>query len=294
MHTSPSRPRPRVPASLLAVAVASLLAGCAAEPSAGGPTATETRSASPSATTTATVTANGLTTDAVVYWLGDSGTSTWLYPETVQVPDNGTAVRSAVVAMMTQTPADPDLSTPWSEPSEVSVSQDGDAITVDLSQDAFANTNLGSEQAGRAIQQLVWTATQAADTAGPVTILVDGEPYDAWGTVRLGEPMTRSEDARAPIWVDSPAEGEEVAAGSIPISGSANVYEGNVAIEVTDTDGDVVAETFGTAASGVYRDYSATVDLDPGEYTLSAYSPDVSSGEGIPRQFEVTRTFTVV
>ena len=56
------------------------------------------------------------------------------------------------------------------------VTRQGDALTVDLSADAISGTGVGSEVAERAVQQLVYTATAAAQVAGTpartVTILV--------------------------------------------------------------------------------------------------------------------------
>jgi len=91
-------------------------------------------------------------------------------------------------------PLDPDYMTPWRPASRVTVSQKGDAITVDLSSDAFSNTQVGSELADRAVQQLIYTATAAALKAGTpattVKITVDGAAIDVWGVVRLGDAVT--------------------------------------------------------------------------------------------------------
>ena len=171
-----------------------------------------------------------------MYWVGSSKASFWLYREFRTVPDAGGVVASAVLAAMSQAPLDPDYSTPWRQPSRLEASTEGHAITIDVSPDALASTNVGSELAQLGVQQLVWTATAAAQSPGPVTILVNGAPADAWGVVRLGEPMTRDADARAPLWLDTPAEGAKLPAGKITFTGQANVFEGHVAWEITRLD----------------------------------------------------------
>lgn len=259
------------------------------------PTSSPTTPTDPPPTPSGTAPPLGSLDQVPVYWVGASRSGLWLYREFRTVPDAGGPVISAVRAMMTLTPQDPDYTTPWRQPSRLEVTQDGDAITVDVSADAFANTQVGSELAARAVQQLVWTATAAAQSPGPVTVLVDGAPADAWGAVHLGEPMTRDVDARAFLWLDTPAEGAQVPAGVVEFTGQADVFEGNVVWEVTDEAGNPVADGFTTAAMGMFVPYSFTATLEPGTYTVSVYSPDVSDGESPegPRMWEQTRTFTV-
>ena len=147
---------------------------------------------SPSSTSSATSAPTGELDAVPVYWIGDSEGERVAVP---RVPDRAgrraACSKSAVAQVMSGDPLDPDYRTAWSEPSSLEVTQDGDAITVEVSADAFANTQVGSKEALLAVQQVVWTATAAAGSPGPVTILVDGGAYDAWGAVALGEPMTR-------------------------------------------------------------------------------------------------------
>ncbi len=230
-----------------------------------------------------------------VYWVGDTPTRSWLYREFQTVPDRGDPLTSAVQAVMSGAPLDPDYRSAWESPSRLEVTQDGDAITVDVSADALANTQVGSEGALLAVQQVVWTATAAAQSPGPVTILVDGEPADAWGAVRLGEPMTRDGDLQAQIWIDSPNDGDDLS-GTVTVAGVGTAFEANLNWDVVDDAGTTVADGFVMAgANGEFAGYEFTVDLPPGTYTVSVFAEDVSGGESPegPRMHEQTRTFTV-
>ena len=87
-----------------------------------------------------------------------------------------------------------------------------------MSADAF-NSNVDAAMAERAVQQLVYTATAAAASAGlidtgqqiQVVVLVDGHTdYVAFGHVRLGAPTSRSAGMVAPVWIIDPQEGTSV------------------------------------------------------------------------------------
>lgn len=266
----------------------------------GSPSPAPTTVATEEPTDTATTEEPAGTLEGVpVYWLGESKTSVWLYREFRDVPDVGGEVASAVAAMTREEPLDPDYFTPWQPASRVEVTQDGDAIAVDLSADAFAS-GVGSEVAERAVQQLVYTATAAAQTEGPVTITVDGEAYDAWGAIRLGEPMERAPmvDVQASTWILSPTEGQTVPAGTVQVTGYGTAFEATFSWEVRDaTDGRVVTDGFvtGEGGMGTFGDFAFEVELEPGEYVIEVYQADMSDGESPegPRMFPDTKTVTV-
>lgn len=259
------------------------------------PPASPTTTPPPSSTTT-TPPAEDLE-NVPVYWIGDTTTQGWLYREFQTVPDTGGAVASAVAAVMSGAPLDPDYRTLWSPPERLEVTQDGDAITVDVSPDAFDNTQVGSPYAVLAVQQVVWTATAAAGSPGPVTITVDGEAYDAWGAVSLGEPMTREAAVQAQIWIDSPNEGAQLEPGVVTVTGVSTAFEATVSWELTTGDGEVVETGFTMGgANGTFDTYElSTPELAAGTYTISLWEEDVSGGESPegPRMFEQDRTFTV-
>ncbi|MHB1475553.1 MAG: Gmad2 immunoglobulin-like domain-containing protein [Dermatophilaceae bacterium] len=172
--------------------------------------------------------------------------------------------------------ARPRLHDPWRPASRVTVTQKGKAITVDLSSDAFANTQVGSEVADRAVQQLVNTATAAAQQAGTpastVKITVDGAAFDAWGAIRLGEAMQRApmSAVQAQTWVTSPQEGEDLPAGTVTFKGFGTSFEANFVWEVRDESGAVVAKgfTMGGSGDGTFGELTFTAKLTPCRYTV--------------------------
>lgn len=262
--------------------------------------ATDSGTTSPSPTSSQTSAPGGELSGVPVYWLGSSKASVWLFREFRTVPDVGGEVASAVSAMTALEPQDPDYFTPWSPASRVTASVDGEAIKVDLSADAFAGPGVGSEVAEQAVQQLVWTATAAAQTGGPVTVTVDGEAYDAWGVMSLGEPMERDPGARAFIWIDTPEEGATYPSDGVDVTGSSSTWEGTVSWDVVADDGRVVGHGFTNGgANGPFDEYAFDLDMENlapgGPYTLRLWEDDVSDGESPegPRMFEQTRTFFV-
>lgn len=155
-----------------------------------------------------------------VYWLGDSGTRTYLYREylpyeAVDAAAPGDVIATAVATMAAGSPRDPDYRNPWHEAERVgaNVSRNG-TITVDVSESMF-NHEISEAEARSALQQLIFTATAAAansgmDTGGPTTpviITVDGRSGYRYGGTILGSPMVRDEARQAPLWVIDPAYG---------------------------------------------------------------------------------------
>jgi hypothetical protein len=229
-----------------------------------------------------------------VYYVGDSGGSFRLYREWRTVPDLGDPVESAVMAMMDLAPLDPDYSTPWVTPSELEVEREGSAITVEVSADAFGGS-VGSELSALALQQLVYTATAASTLDGPaattVTILQDGRPADAWGHVRVGEPMRRAPQGEvlSHVWILSPGEGETVDAGEVTIRGWGASFEANFTWRIDGPSGELSGHTLSDDGAG-FAEFRFTEELEPGTYTVTVEN---SSGleEFVPHTD--SKTFTV-
>ena len=167
------------------------------------------------------------------------------------------------------------------------VSQKGSTLTVDLSADAFGNTNVGSELAALAIQQLVYTATAAAHVAGhdatSVVITVDGKPADVWGVVHVGSPMTRVPmlDVQAQAWITFPQQGAVLPAGRVRFTGYGTSFEGVFHWEIRSASGTRVAH--GEAMGGSMGEYGSltwSATLAPGSYTVRLATDD-PSGEGV-------------
>jgi hypothetical protein len=295
-------------AGCLVLAVA--LTGC------GSDDPTDTGTTSPTSGPTATVTptsdatptdgqeptlppdddaAGGEISGVPVYYVGDSGGSFRLFREWRTVPDLGDPVESAVMAMMATAPVDPDYSTPWVAPDELEVEREGSTVTVDVSADAFSG-NVGSELSALALQQLVYTATAASTLDGPaattVTILMDGTAADAWGHVRVGEPMTRAPQAEvlSHVWILSPAEGQVVDAGEVTISGYGASFEANFLWRVEGTGGSYEGYTLSDEGMG-FGELEFSVDLEPGTYTVTVENTS-GKGEGFVPHTD-SKTFTV-
>ncbi|HZW43158.1 MAG TPA: Gmad2 immunoglobulin-like domain-containing protein [Dermatophilaceae bacterium] len=285
----------------LALAVALSACGTSPGPDSGQPTSSASTSTSPTGTTTTATSPSDTLTGMPVYWIAESRRSFALYREFREVPNTGGPVSSAVSAMMTLKPLDPDYTTPWRPPSRVTVSQSGNAITVDLSKDALANTQLGSELASRALQQLVYTATAAVQQAGTpastVTVTVDGAAYDAWGVIRLGEPMQRApmSEVQAHVWVTSPQEGEDLPAGTVTFKGFGTSFEANFLWEVRNDSGAVVAKgfTMNRTGAGKFGEFTFTAKLTAGTYSVKVSTDDPSDGAEGPGSAVDDKTFTV-
>lgn len=262
------------------------------------PTSTHSSSSSPQ---TSPTTAAGTLRAIPVYYVAESRRSFRLYREFRTVRDRGGAVASAVSAMTSLAPLDPDYLTPWRPASRISVSRKGTNLAIDLSADAFANTNLGSELAATAIQQLVYTATAAASQSGlparTVTITRDGRSADVWGVLRIGAPTARAPlvDVQAQAWVTSPQEGDVRKAGSVTFTGFGTSFEATFGWVVRTVTGEVVARgsAMGGTGTGGYGPFSFSAKLGPGTYSVAISTDDPSGGAEGNEPATDDKTFTV-
>lgn len=297
--------RPGVLAVILMAAP--LLTGCLAEPD---PSPTTALGSGPAAAGTAPSTSAPLETTqssnkAPVYWIGRSNSSIFLYREFRDVPEQENPVTRALRAMMSDKPLDPDFFTPWQNPGKLATSISGkDVITVDVSEDAF-NSNLDADMAGRAVQQLVYTATAAAASSGlidsgqqiRVRILVDGHTdYVAFGHIQLGDLMTRAAGMVAPVWIIDPQENTEVAAGSVKITGRSTLSGGKLRWQILRAEEDgtkvpfLTGETTAAAEPGQAGLFTLALTLPAGDYELKV----AQAGAGDqPDQNEDSRAFNV-
>ncbi|HKX66799.1 MAG TPA: Gmad2 immunoglobulin-like domain-containing protein [Intrasporangium sp.] len=236
-----------------------------------------------------------------VYWIGQTGGAPRLFREFRTVPDTGGQVDSAVTAMTAMQPRDPDYLTPWRPASRVEVTRQGDGLTVDLSADAISGTNVGSELADRAVQQLVYTATAAAQMAGTpvrtVTILVDGQPAEAWGAVQLGDPIARAPQAevQSHVWVLVPEEGQRLSTRRVQFRGFGTSFEANFLWQITRQGGTVVAEgnAMGGTGTGGFGEFAFEHTLPAGDYVVRMSTDDPSGGAEGGGAHVDTKSFTV-
>jgi immunoglobulin-like protein involved in spore germination len=139
------------------------------------------------------------------------------------------------------------------------------------------------QQAALAVQQLVYTAQDAAGSKLPVTFLVSGERTDTL----LGEPTDKpvapavADDTLSAVQVGAPADGATVQS-PFTVTGQVVAFEGNVQWELKSGDR-VVKSGFATARECcTLSPYSFTVTAPAGSYTLVVHDEDVSDGEGVP------------
>jgi len=229
-----------------------------------------------------------------VYFVGDTGAGPRLFAEkhrtSAQWPLDET-----VAAAVSGAATDPDYRSPWPRGARMERAQVSDgALSVDLSGPVRDRpAGLSEATAATAVQQLVWTAQDAAGSDLPVTFLLDGRPADTL----LGEPTDRpvarasADDVLAPVQITAPADGSTVTS-PVTVTGVASAFEGNVQWELMD-GASVVKRGFATAEECcTLSPYTFTVSAPAGEYTLVVHDEDVSGGEGNPESSD-TKAITV-
>lgn len=184
-----------------------------ADPSSSGAVTADGQAPEPSGST-AISTQEGVE----VFYLGRS--DGLLYREIRNLPNVGDRLNTAVTAVLSVAPLDPEYTSSWSGGQVNAASLHGDRITLDLSQSAFAGFH-SQHQEETAIQQLVYAATAAVDNGENrwVRILVDGSP----NLPLIGKPQADFKRGGAsvlgPMWVDSPLAGATASGGLLTISG---------------------------------------------------------------------------
>lgn len=204
------------------------------------------------------------------------------------------AVRALLQAKSTDTAVNPwhgyDTTSPDSGPiaGVNSVTQDPGSVTVDF--DRQLTTDLASLQGPaigkRIVQQLVLTVQSALRTQSPIMITVNGKPADEAFGYQLAIPGTNAFKAQFAHWSwvegirpESPRQ-REVMTSPVTISGTSSTNEGNVRWAITTRAGKVVKHGFTTGGSfGEYVPYSFRVRLEPGDYTVKLWEPNMASGQ---------------
>ncbi|CAI9407271.1 Gmad2 immunoglobulin-like domain-containing protein [Nocardioides sp. T2.26MG-1] len=212
----------------------------------------------------------------------------------------GTAGLDDAIAELQETPDDPDYRTLWPAGSLTSVGQRGDVYTVQIGDASLHDRPAGMspEEAGLAIEQVVYTVQANAHGRVPVQFLLDGNPINEVYGVPTSEPLGNAPqlEVLSLVQVNDPVEGLEVS-GSFTARGAASSFEATVPWQILD-GGTVVKEGFATASGyeGRLYPWETTIDvsdLAPGEYTFAAMTDDPSGGAEGAEPFVDTRTITV-
>lgn len=165
--------------------------------------------------------------------------------------------------------------------------------TVDL--DGRFDDGGGSASMLGRVAQVVATLTRFP-TVGRVAFRLDGEPVESIGGegVVVDPPIGRRaiEDQTPQILVESPLPGDDVSA-PIRLVGTANVFEATVSLEVRDSAGKAILETFTTATTGTGTRGTFETSLPlpgrTGDVTVVAFESSAKDGRPL-HVFEVPLT----
>lgn len=197
-----------------------------------------------------------------------------LYREARDLPASGNLLRSAMVAVLSLAPLDPDYTSNWGSGEILSATVAGDTLTLDLTAEAYQE--MPTPQSGAAARdQVVYTASELLGIPNlRVIFRQDGlsppeEFTSPTGFSRRGlEPMP-------PLWVTSPRNTATVAPGSVVILGTVLPDAAVPIVTVSDVDsGEVVAQASAQTATDVnadgWRVWTVSVTLPAGNYDIRA------------------------
>ncbi|MCI2240099.1 GerMN domain-containing protein [Paenibacillus sp. TRM 82003] len=225
-----------------------------------------------------------------VYWLG--GDPQLLFREYVPAGDAADDATNALRAVLGGQPSDPDYASPWGPDASATVTAGEDRLVVDIAASAAS----GDAKAGdvtAAVQQLVYTVTAAAGEDVPVEIRVDGRSEPLVFGYALPETVSRAPqaDVQAPAWITSVDTGTP---GQVVVEGVGSAFEGTLLYTVTDASGaEVTRGPAQAGANGTFAEFSVTIPLPAGEYTVLVERPDESGGEAGAQPAGDTKSFTV-
>lgn len=158
--------------------------------------------------------------------------------------------------------------------------------TVDLTSEYQSGG--GSLSMQTRLGQVVYTLTQFP-TVQKVRFRLDGTPVNVFSSegIVLDHPVGRSDyvNLLPAIEVGKPADGARVTS-PVTVSGTANVFEANVTVEILDAAGKVVGKTFTTAScgTGCRGTYSVpvTFKVDSEQRGTIVVHDDDAAGTGKP------------
>ncbi|MDO5066952.1 MAG: GerMN domain-containing protein [Propionibacteriaceae bacterium] len=225
-----------------------------------------------------------------VYYVGRS--DGLLYRELRDLPVAGSLVQTAVNAILSLAPLDPDYDSAWTPGRILATELSGDLLTIDLSAETYAEL-VASGAGKQAVDQMVYTASEIL---GNPNLAVQfrsngGPPPEPF----LGQHRRSGLTPVGKLWVNSPSNMARVPAGPVVISGLIQGTSEPPRILVTDSRGVLLTSLFAQAdiepdPEG-WRAWRVTVELPVGDYQVVAES---TFGEATaPQVVQQSRTITV-
>lgn len=151
----------------------------------------------------------------------------------------------------------------------------GSTVRVDLSGSAASGTEQSADAARAALKQLVYTGLDAVPSASSVQVRVGGGAVSSfWNILTIDtDGVTRGDEAltRPLNTITAPAAAASVAS-PVTLQGTGAYAGGTVHWSISGDDETEAVQTGqkGTGTSG-FADWSDTVTLDPGTYTLQVF-----------------------
>jgi hypothetical protein len=167
--------------------------------------------------------------------------------------------------------------------------------TVDLTSEY--QSGAGSRSMQMRLAQVVYTLTQFP-TVQKVRFRLDGSPVNVFSSegITLSHPVGRTDyaDLLPAIVVGKPTSGEQVTS-PVTVSGTADVFEANVTVEVLDAAGKVVGHEFTTAScgSGCRGSFSVSVPYKVGgkqQGTIVVHDDDAADTGSPPHSVRIPVT----
>lgn len=196
-----------------------------------------------------------------------------LYRELRDLQATGNLLRSAVEALFTLVPLDPDYTSGWGPGQLLNLETDGTTVTIDLSGDAYADLT-SPVAAQRARDQMIYTVAELVGNPDlSVHFRADG------GTAPPGfdkpEGYQRSGlEPMAAVWISSPRNRAQLTAGTVSIIGTVKPGVGVPIVRITEQEtGQVILETSAQTTAGVnvdgWRVWTVSTTLPKGRLDIT-------------------------
>lgn len=220
--------------------------------------------------------------DVQLFFVGDSPRGFRLFPEVQTIEAYGDLTNSVMNSLVSGElqPLDPDYRNLWGSGSKLnSIKIETGVATIDLT---LGEMNVGAEGELRAIDQLVWTATEIDQAITEVKFTVDGKTVESFaGHVDTTGTFKREPNYEVlnPVSIVSPTQ-DAVLANPIVITGKACTFEANVSWEILK-DGKSINSGATTALSACPDRSPWKLDLANlagGSYTIIAREYSAEDG----------------